>query len=69
MKKFKNEFLERLTHLPTTTIGFIILLIGFAMVIFDKISMTDLIAFCAMSVPWFFAKKESDDKDKDKETE
>ena len=66
MGKIKRDLLDRLIHLPTTLLGFIIILVGLCLVFLKKITMEQFTAFMVVSMPFFFYKRE---KEKDKSDE
>lgn len=69
MTKVKKDLLERMAHLPTTTLGFIIVLIGLGLVGFEKITMDQFTGFMVVALPFFFYKKEKNVKDEPKDSE
>jgi len=66
MREFKKDFLDRLLHIPTSILGFIILIIGFILVYQKIITMQEMIGFSVISLPFFFYKKDTP-KQEDKE--
>jgi hypothetical protein len=67
MTKIKRDLLDRLTHLPTTTLGFIIILLGLVLVVFKVITMEQWKAFVAVAMPLFFYKREKNIKEENNE--
>ncbi len=65
-EQIKKDLLTRLTHLPTTTLGFIIIILGLGLVFLGKIDMDHFIGFMVVSMPFFFYRKEQPKKE-DKE--
>lgn len=55
--KIKKDIIQRLLHLPTTTMGFLIILIGLGLVGLGIIEMESFTGFCLVSLPFFFMKK------------
>lgn len=64
MKEFKKDIISRLTDLPTTFMGFIIILLGFLLVYLKIITFTEFTGFMIMALPFFFLKKENKTDDK-----
>lgn len=64
MGKIKRDLLDRLMNLPTTILGFIIILIGLLLVVLHDMTMEQFTAFMVVSMPFFFyrSKEKSEDK-------
>jgi len=65
MKKIKKSLFESITHIPTTFLGFLIVVLGLILVYLKIVKMEQLTTFIIASLPFFFYKKE-EKKDEDK---
>lgn len=63
MKEFKKDIISRLTDIPTTLMGFAIIIAGLTLVYLGKITMQDFTGFMIIALPFFFLKKESKSND------
>ncbi len=54
MNKFKQEIIRRLLHLPSTTMALIIILLGFGLIIFNKITLQAFTGFVGIALPILF---------------
>lgn len=65
MKEIKKDLWERLMDLPTTLLGFIIILVAMFLVYKQIITFQDFMAFAVMALPFFYLKKKDDKEDKE----
>lgn len=58
MTKIKKDIIDRLRHFPTTILAMLIIIMGLTLVFLGKIDIINFTAFCGVSLPFFFMKKE-----------
>ncbi len=64
-EKIKRDLLDRILHMPTSMLGFIIILIGLGLVFLGKIDMDHFTGFMLISLPFFYYKREVKKEDKE----